>query len=210
LKVEFVGHPIKDRIQASEASSQKEQRLVLLLPGSREKEVSKIFPVMAAAIEKMPRDVKFVAAAVNERTAAMMQHPRVEVQIGKAHELMQRASLAITASGTATMECAFFGCPMVVVYKINGLTYLLGKMLVNVNWISMPNVIARREIVREFIQRDATPEAVAMAANELLQNEEKRQQMKNDLARVASSLGERGASRRAAEWILKETMRSNP
>jgi lipid-A-disaccharide synthase len=83
-------------------------------------------------------------------------------------------------------------------------------MLVNVNWISMPNVIARREIVREFIQRDATPEAVAMAANELLQNEEKRQQMKNDLARVASSLGERGASRRAAEWILKETMRSNP
>ncbi len=204
LKVEFVGHPMKDRIQESEVRSQKEERLVLLLPGSREKEVAKIFPVMAAAIEKMPADVKFVAASVSERTAAMMEHPRVEVQIGKAHELMQRATLAITASGTATMECAFFGCPMVVVYKVNPLTYLLGRMLVKVNWIAMPNVIAGREIVREFIQHDATPEAVATAANELLASEERRARMKEDLAKVIAALGEKGAGGRAAEAILKE------
>jgi lipid-A-disaccharide synthase len=209
LRVEFVGHPFADSVGANPKSEIRNPKLVLLLPGSREKEVAKIFPVIAAAIEKMPSDVKFVAASVSERTAAMMKHPRVEVQIGKAHELMQRATLAITASGTATMECAFFGCPMVVVYKVNWLTYWLGRMLVKVNWIAMPNVIAGKEIVREFIQHEATPEAVAAAANELLGSEEKRAQMKRDLAGVIASLGERGASARTAHLILEE-VKSSP
>jgi lipid-A-disaccharide synthase len=204
LRVEFVGHPFADEVSANPKSEIRNPKLVLLLPGSREREVAKIFPVMAAAIEKMPSDVKFIAAAVNEKTAAMMKHPRVEVQIDKAHELMQRATLAITASGTATMECAFHGCPMVVVYKVNWLTYLLGRMLVKVNWIAMPNVIAGREIVREFIQHDATPEAVAAAAKELLASNEKTEQVKVELSKVIASLGERGASARAAELILSE------
>ena len=119
------------------------EKLVLLLPGSREREVAKIWPIMAKVVDLMPDDVQFVAAAVNEQTAAMMMnHPRVKVEVGKAQELMQRAALAITASGTATMECAFYGCPMIVVYKVNWLTYLVGRMVVKVNWLAMPNVIA--------------------------------------------------------------------
>jgi lipid-A-disaccharide synthase len=204
LHVEFVGHPFADAIGANPKSEIRNPKLVLLLPGSREREVAKIFPVMAAAIEKMPSDVKFIAAAVNETTAAMMNHPRVEVQLGNAHDWMQRATLAITASGTATMECAFYGCPMVVVYKVNWLTYWLGRMLVKVKWIAMPNVIAGREIVREFIQHEATPDAVAAAANELLAGEEKRARMKEDLAKVIASLGENGASARTAKMILTE------
>jgi lipid-A-disaccharide synthase len=158
---------------------------------------------MAQVVEKMPADVRLVAASVNEQMAAMIKHPRVEVQIGNAHALMQRATLAITASGTATMECAFHGCPMVVVYKVNWLTYLLGRLLIRVKWLAMPNVIAGREIVPEFLQHRATPEAVGHAALELLRNEDKRRQMRQALTDIISQLGAPGASQRAAQSILK-------
>ena len=108
--------------------------------------------MMCAAVERMPKNLRFVAAAVDERTAAMMTHPRVTVEVGKAHELMQRAVLSVAASGTATMECAFYGCPTVVVYKLNWLTYLIARMVVKVDWIAMPNLIAGREILPEFLK----------------------------------------------------------
>jgi len=146
--------------------------------------------------------VKFVAAAVNEQMATAIQHPRVTVGVGKAHELMQRATLAITASGTATMECAFYGCPMIVVYKVNWFTYLVGRMVVKVNWLAMPNVIAGRAIVPEFIQHDARPERIATVARELLENTSKREAMRRELTAVVDSLGGAGASERAAGLIL--------
>ena len=201
LRVEFVGHPMADRIQKSGA---RDQKTVLLLPGSREREVAKLWPVMCKVVEQMPADVEFIAAAVNEPMAAMMKHPRVKVEAGKAHELMQRATLAITASGTATMECAFYGCPMIVVYKVNWLTYLAGRALVTANWLAMPNVIAGREIVPEFIQHDAAPGRIAAAARELLQNAAKREAMRNDLSQIVQTLGATGASGRAAQSILAE------
>jgi lipid-A-disaccharide synthase len=200
LRVEFVGHPMAERLPQS--AEKREDRLVLLLPGSREREVAKIFPVMARVIGRMPADVKFVAAAVNEQSAAMMRHPRVTVEVGNAHEWMQRAALAITASGTATMECAFFGCPMLIVYKVNWLTYLIGRMVVKVNWLGMPNVIAGRAIVPEFLQHDAQPERIAAAALELLEDTAKRDTMQRELAAVVNSLGGPGASERAARLIL--------
>jgi lipid-A-disaccharide synthase len=202
LKVEFVGHPFAERIQESGVRSQKSENLLLLLPGSREREVKKIWPIMAKAVDLMPDGVKFAAAAVNDQMSAMMKHPRVKVEVGNAHELMQRATLAITASGTATMECAFYGCPMIVVYKVNWLTYLIGRMIVTVNWLAMPNVIAGREIVPEFIQGDAKPNRIAAVARELLENTSKRGAMQKELATVVSSLGGAGASERAARLIL--------
>ena len=213
LKAEFVGHPFAgktvERYQAMPGGATVPvaavgelttasgtlaplEKLVLLLPGSREREVAKIWPIMARVVDSMPDDVKFVAAAVNEQMAAMMTHPRVTVEVGKAHELMQRATLAITASGTATMECAFYGCPMIVVYKVNWLTYLIGRMVVTVNWLAMPNVIAGR---------------IATAARELLENATKRETMQRDLAAVVQSLGGPGASERAARLILTATER---
>lgn len=218
LKVEFVGHPFADRpvVAASVSDAvpsarrrdgglySREQKLVLLLPGSREREVAKIWPIMAGVVDLMPDDVQFIAAAVNEQTGAMMMnHPRVEVQVGKAQELMQRATLAITASGTATMECAFYGCPMIVVYKVNWLTYLVARMLVTVNWIAMPNVIAGRTIVPEFIQHDAEPDRLAAMVRLLLGNNALREAMQKELAAVVGSLGGPGASERAARLILQ-------
>ena len=203
LRVEFVGHPFAEKIKAEVGGIEREKKLVLLLPGSREREVAKIFPIMANIVDRMPNDLEYIAAAVNEQTAAMMMdHPRIKVELGKAHELMQHATLAITASGTATMECAFYGCPMIVVYKVNWLTYLIGRIVVKVNWLAMPNVIAGREIVPEFIQHDAKPERIAAAARELLENDAKREAMQRELATVIATLGGAGASERAAKLIV--------
>lgn len=202
LRVEFVGHPMADRFAGNPKTETRNPKLVLLLPGSREREVAKIWPILCGAVERIPNDVKFVAAAVNEQMAALMKHPRIEVEIGGAHELMQRAALAITASGTATMECAFFGCPMIIVYKVNWLTYLIGRMVVKVNWLGMPNVIAGREIVPEFIQHNANPERITATALESLQDESKREAMQRELAEVIQTLGGAGASERAARLIL--------
>ena len=202
LRVEFVGHPFAERIKGEVGAEEREENLVLLLPGSREREVAKIWPIMRRIIERMSPETRFIAAAVNESMAAMIKHPRVTVEVGKAQEGMQRATLAITASGTATMECAFYGCPMIVVYKVNWLTYLVGRMVVTVNWLAMPNVIAGRAIVPEFIQHDAKPDRIAVVARELLQNVSKRGAMEQELATVVNTLGGAGASKRAAELIL--------
>jgi len=204
LRVEFVGHPFADRLGETPDPDTRDPKLIALLPGSREREVAKIWPIMAKVVEQMSGDVEFVAAAVNEQMAAMINHPRVSVKVSIAHELMQRAALAITASGTATMECAFYGCPMIVVYKVNWLTYLVGRAVVTVNWLAMPNVIAGRGIVPEFIQHDAKPERIATVARELLSSNSTRELMRGDLAEVVASLGGVGASERAAEAILSE------
>ncbi len=202
LHVEFVGHPMIDRFAGEPRAGKRDPKLVLLLPGSREREVVKIWPILAQVVDQMPENVTFVAAAVNEQTAGMMNHPRVTLEVGKAHELMQRAALAITASGTATMECAYFGCPMIVVYKVNWLTYLIGRMVVKVNWLAMPNVIAGHAILPEFIQGDAHPDIITHAARELLKNDITRGTMQHELATVVGSLGGPGASDRAAQLIL--------
>ncbi|MCG3148082.1 MAG: Lipid-A-disaccharide synthase [Verrucomicrobiae bacterium] len=201
LPVAFVGHPLAEQ---PPAAGERQAQTILLLPGSREREVAKLWPVMSRVVDLLPGEVKFVAAAVNEPMAQMMRHPRVEVEVGTAREWMQRASLAITASGTATMECAFAGCPMIVVYKVNWLTYLIGRLLIQVKWLAMPNVIAGRSIVPELIQHAARPESVAKLAGELLQDAGARAAMQGALAGVVNSLGGPGASARAAELIWEK------
>jgi lipid-A-disaccharide synthase len=214
LRVEFVGHPLADRSQNPEPSlrdatvqfrsQSRIQNLVLLLPGSREREVAKIWPVMARVVEQLPSTYEFVAAAVDDRTAAMIHHPRVRVETGTARDWMQRAGIALTASGTATIECAFAGCPMIVLYKVNWLTYLAGRLVVKVNWLAMPNVIAGRDIVPEFIQHEAQPKRIAAVVRELLDNPAKRETMRAELKDVVRTLGGPGANKRAAHLILQE------
>jgi lipid-A-disaccharide synthase len=202
LRVEFVGHPFSDTILQNPKSETRDPKLVLLLPGSRDREVAHIFPILGKVVDRFPSDVRFVAAAVNEQTAAMIRHPRVSVEVGTAHRLMQQAAAAIVASGTATVECAFFNCPMVVVYHVNWITYVAGKLVVRVKWLAMPNLIAGSAIIPEFIQEAAKPEVVAAAVRELLDNPVKRQEMQRNLAGVVAGLGGAGASEQAARLIL--------
>jgi lipid-A-disaccharide synthase len=127
--------------------------------------------------------------------------PNVEIQIGNLPEALGQADVAIASTGTVTMECAFFGVPTVTLYKTSWSTYQIGRFIVNVKWLTMPNILADEMIFPEFIQNDATPENLAAAALELLQNEPARAQIKSQLAKIVSSLGESGASRRAAAAI---------
>jgi lipid-A-disaccharide synthase len=204
LRVEFVGHPLAERMKDEGGGMKRDENLVLLLPGSREREVALIWPVLTQVVEHLPAELKLVAVAVGVKTAAMMRHPRVEVKVGGAQDWLRRATLAIAASGTVTMEAAFLSCPMIIVYRVNWLTYLVGRQVVKVKWLGMPNVIAGRTIMPEFIQHAAQPASIAAAARDLLADTAKRAAMQRELAAVVASLGGGGASERAAMLIQKE------
>ena len=113
-----------------------------------------------------------------------------------------QADVAIASTGTVTMECAFFGVPTVTLYKTSWLTYQIAKRLVTVKSLTMPNLMAGEEVYPEFVQTAATPENLAGAALELLQNETRRRKIKQQLAAVISTLGGPGAPERAAEAVL--------
>ena len=124
------------------------------------------------------------------------------VTLRTAHDLMQRASAGMVCSGTATLESTFFGLPMVILYKVAWLTWAVGKRLVKIPWLGLPNVLAGREIIREFLQDDARPGPIAGEISRLLEDPTAREEQQRAQASVIASLGEPGAARRAAEAIL--------
>lgn len=217
LKTEFVGHPMLDSLRAKLTGGVRQTNVVGLFPGSRRREVRKIFPVMLEAAEELHRqrpELCFEAAAASEAVAVLMQgyareHPAIacKISVGNSHQLMQRAAVGLVASGTATMEAAFFRLPFALVYRVAWLTYALGKRLIRVPWLGMPNLLAGREVVREFIQHNARPDLLAEEMLRLL-GEKERSLFLNDMQEVIASLGEPGAAGHAAEAVLKELGRS--
>jgi lipid-A-disaccharide synthase len=131
-----------------------------------------------------------------------MLPPDVEIQVGNLPQALADADVAIASTGTVTMECAFFGVPTVTLYKTSWLTYQIGKHIVTVKSLTMPNLLANEEVFPEFVQNVATPENISHAALELLKNESRRVQIKKRLAEIVSHLGGAGASQRAAAAIL--------
>ncbi len=212
LKTVFAGHPLVDSLAARKTGETREIELVGLFPGSRRKEVEKIFPVMIQAARLMKHAqpyLRFEAAAVSSSIANLMQtHLHDDlcvIRTNASHDLMQRAGVAMVASGTATLEAAYFGLPFVILYKVSPLTALMGKLLIRVRFLGMVNILAGREIVREFLNARAKPEAVAREMLRLAKDESAREAMRRDLAAVTAMLGEGGASDRAAKAVLAET-----
>ena len=126
----------------------------------------------------------------------------LEIQVGNLANTLAGADVAVTKSGTITRECALHGVPAVVFYKTSWPTYAIGKRIVTVKYIAMPNLLAGEAVYPEYIQNDATPENISRAALELLRNEARRTEVKTKLAKVISSLGEPGAAARAASAIM--------
>ena len=126
---------------------------------------------------------------------------------GRTDDVLAAADLAIVASGTVTVQAALHECPMVVVYRLSPLTYRLGKPFVRVDTYAMANLVAGRRVVRELIQNDFTPEAVAHESTRLLTDPGYAAQMRTDLREVKGRLGDPGASRRAAEAVLEVARR---
>ena len=131
----------------------------------------------------------------------------ISIVVGRTSETMQKSAAAVVASGTATLEAAFFRLPFVLVYKVAAMTYLAGRMLIRVKHLGMPNVLADREIVPEFIQGKAQPSAIAREVMELLDDDGRREQMLADFDEVIAKLGKGGANEVAARAILGEINR---
>jgi lipid-A-disaccharide synthase len=209
LRTEFVGHPIVEQMDLDRMPVERDPLLLGLFPGSREREVKRIFPPMVEAariVAKSRPDVRFEAAASSEAHAATMRSMAgdvpIEVRTGTAHELMQRAAAGIVCSGTATLEAACFGLPYALVYKTAWLTFEVGKRLVKIQHLGIINILAGRTVVREFIQDAASPAALADEALRLLNDPIAAEHLSAELAGVVATLEGEGASGRAARVVL--------
>jgi lipid-A-disaccharide synthase len=215
LRTVFVGHPMIENLAARRTGEPRDPNLIGLFPGSRSREVKKIFPVMlrsAAGISARRPSTHFEIAAASEALAREIANviarsplrERVRVVTGDSSGTMQRAFAGMVASGTATLESAFFRMPFVLVYKVSWPTYFAARLMMRTRFLGMPNVLADREIVPEFLQHEAKPKEIGATLLELLTDSARRAQMIADFDAVIARLGEAGASEKAARAILKE------
>ena len=214
LPTVFAGHPMAEELRPIPPAD-RDETLFGLFPGSREREVRRIFPAMAGAaalIRKSRPEIRLEAAAATPAHAeiirAMALEAGVEITVttGAARDLMRRAAAGLVCSGTATLEAGCLGLPYALVYRVATLTYEVGLRLIRVKYLGMVNILGNRPVVREFIQHDATPAALADEGLRLLNSREARECLSSDLASVTSILGgESGnpASRRAARAVLE-------
>jgi lipid-A-disaccharide synthase len=223
VPVEFVGHPLVD-LSAPSASRDTflarhglsaSAPVVAVLPGSRPNEVARILPDLVASaplIRARVPDAQFVVARAPHLPDRLFEPVKslvsgVAIVEDDTDTVLSSADVALTASGTATVQTALHDTPMVIVYRLSPMTYRLGKRLVNVRTVGMVNLIAGEMIVPELIQDAFTPEAVAREAISMLTDAARAATIRDGLARVRAKLGGRGASRRAAEAILEVVRR---
>jgi len=216
--VEFIGHPLVDRFPLAKPDGKSvpldpdlftAQPTVLLLPGSRRREIDKHLPVMleAAVIfsEKIKAHLRIVLPSDEMLELARQHIPtgiKIDLQVGGLAKALGQASLAIASSGTITMECAWFRVPTVVLYKTSPLTHALVRRLVKVPYLAMPNLLAGEELFPEFIQSAANADNLAEASLLLLRDKSQRTRILDGLDLVAAQLGESGAAARAARTVL--------
>jgi lipid-A-disaccharide synthase len=222
IRAVFVGHPMIERLHARKIDVECDPNLIGLFPGSRLREVRKIFPVMietARLLLQVKPTLHFQVAAASEQLAREMSattaapgqwHDQllIQMKVRQTAEIMQRAWAGIVASGSATLEAAYFRMPFVLIYKVAWPTYLAARLVVNVKYLGMPNLLAGKEVVPEFIQHLAKPDAIAAAVQALVEDARERERMISEFDAIISKLGGGGASERAARVILEEIARS--
>jgi lipid-A-disaccharide synthase len=210
-KVAYVGHPlvevVNNFLQGGTAAPQLFQKpIVALLPGSRRQEVTKKLPLMLEASTAFP-EYQFVvakAASLDDAFYAsfLNQYPQVAGVTNQTYTLLSQATAALVTSGTATLETALFGVPQVVCYKGSPISYQIAKRLVKIKYISLVNLIMNKPIVTELIQNDLTVANISRELKDILQNEDRMQQIKKDYADLKNLLQQGGnASAKAAALI---------
>jgi lipid-A-disaccharide synthase len=211
LRAVFVGHPMIERLETQKIDTHRDQNLIGLFPGSRSREVRKIFPVMIEAARRLLQlnpTLRFQVAAASEELAREMSEQLadrpIEITVGQTATIMQRAFVGMVASGSATLEAAYFGMPFVLIYKVAWATYVAARLVVNVDFLGMPNLLAAKEVVPEFIQHEAKPDAIVKAVRLLMEDSSARDRMITDFDRIIGKLGGTGASERAAQAIVEE------
>src|ERR1700676_3573233 len=217
VSVEFIGHPLVGAVRATmDRKSFCEQhrldpnrKIVTVLPGSRSGELAQHLPVLreACALIQARVDTQFVIAAAHESDLQQLQTAwpaalSIHAMEGQTYNALASADAAIISSGTATVEAALLGVPMVVVYRVSQLTALLAKPLIRTSHFAMVNLIAGKRVVPEFVQDNFTPAEVAAGTLHLLEDAQARLAMRSELAEVRKRLGPPGAVERAADQIV--------
>ena len=214
LHVNFVGNPLVDRFLGVDRNGGRQWvagrvPLVLLLPGSRRSELKRHWPVLIEAAKQIHQSIptRFRAVLPNETLLGVLNEisptvpgegVEIERVVGGLSGSLSEAALAMASTGTVTVECAWFGVPTVAIYKTNWTTYQIGKRIVTVPFLSMPNLLAGKSVMPEFVQEDATPAAVAGAALALLSDHSQWEHSRAQLLETCATLGTPGACRRAA------------
>ena len=212
VKTKWIGHPIMDRWQvgSTEVAQEEGKLKVALMPGSRKKEIRAhlvVFLRTAKLLSAYMKGVDFVLLAADDRARELIEEIVEDEEVGalsleihQGYQLthLRRCTLALVASGTATLECCLAQLPMFVVYRVSGLTYWLGKMLVRLPYLSIVNILAREKIVPEFLQSRVNEEHLFEAARRVLEKSDWLDKTRERLAEIADSLGKPGANRRAA------------
>src|SRR5215831_325041 len=209
LRAVFVGHPMIERLSTQKIGIHRDPNLIGLFPGSRAREIRKMFRVMIETARRLSQSnptLRFQVAAASEELAHEMSEMltaetladrrTIEITVDQTASIMQRAFVGIVASGSATLEAAYFGMPFVLIYKVAWPTYVAARLVVNVNFLGMPNLLAGKEVVPEFIQHTAKPDAVVKAVRLLMEDAPARERIILDFEAIITKLGGAGASER--------------
>ncbi|MBI4945197.1 MAG: lipid-A-disaccharide synthase [Bacteroidetes bacterium] len=223
--IDFVGHPLLDALEQRQKTKDSfqdftrknnlsDKPIVAILPGSRKQEIEKMLPVMAEISSDFP-DYQFVCAGIsmhdknfyseligkNDPDAAI--GAGIKILFGKTYDLLEQSTAALVTSGTATLETALFGIPEVVCYKGGAISFQIAKCIVKVDYISLVNLIMKKEVVKELIQNEFNKKNLKTELSKLLNDQVYRSKMIDDLSELKKQLGGFGASKKTAELMMK-------
>ncbi len=208
-EVEYVGHPLVkviENFKKDHAEIQVVPNTIALLPGSRKQEIRTKLPVMLNATENFPDHLFVIAKAPSIEDeyyeSFIKDHKNVKLVTNGTYSLLMKSVAALVTSGTATLETALFGVPEIVCYKAGNISYQIAKRLVKLKFICLVNLIMDKEVVKELIQHDLTPEKITSELKKILFDPRKRDQLKRDYLQLKQLLSEGGnASKNAAKSI---------
>ncbi len=222
VKVDYVGHPLMDAFEAVSPGridlSINHQRPALgspvmgLLPGSRKEEIRNLLPTMIKSAEMVKRRYGSIRCLLPlaetidlEFVQSFIQNSLVEIEVvqGDIYRVLSRCHVALVTSGTATLETAIMGVPMVIVYKVSPISYWVGKRVIKVPYVGLVNLVAGEKVVPEVLQYEVLPDRLADEVLKIMENDAVREDMIRNLMRVKEGLGRGGASQRTAELALE-------
>ena len=213
LKTTFVGNPLVDELEHERIpDAMRDEKLIGLFPGSREREVARLFPMMIesakilssenpALIFEVPAATPKIAVQIRCLIDSAEARNLITITDGESLSLMQRACCGVIASGTATLEAAYYGLSYCLVYRVAPLTYIMAKLLVKIELIGLVNILAGEEVIEELVQGKAQPDAVVASLRNFIESPVKRVELQARLAETTARLGGLGAHKRAASAV---------
>lgn len=217
VSVEFVGHPILENLESSfskkdffsENDLDPDEKLIGLLPGSRTQEVDSLYKIMIDAVDLLKSEYPNMQS-ITAKSPALDKAVYTKIagndrlkQSNNTYDIMKHSDLLFVASGTATLESACFGTPLIVVYRVSPISWIIGKILIKIKSIGLVNIVAGKKIAPEILQSELTPSRLTHEALNILKDEKLYAETSSELLKVKKMLGEPGASKKAAELIIK-------